>query len=111
MANLFLEIFRFPSDRQLPAIAYYVLLDHRAESAVLTSETEATTESGYRQPLSSTDFRTAVAQATPQAAINETRRKLEQCLETGDTVEYDGTSYSRVLDVVQAIVQTRDKWQ
>ena len=111
MASLLLEIFRFPSDRQLPAIAYYVLLDHRPQPKVAKKKSATAAKSGYRQPISSTDFRTAIAQPTPQSAINEMRRKLEECIEPGDTIEYDGKSYSQVLDVVQAVVRTRPKWQ
>ena len=111
MASLLLEIFRFPSDRKLPAIAYYVLLDQRPQPRAAKSKSATPAASGYRPPFSSTDFRTAVAQPTPQAAINEMRRKIEVCIEPGDSIEYDGKSYSQVLDVVQAVVRTQPKWQ
>jgi hypothetical protein len=111
MASLLLEIFRFPSDRQLPVIAYYVLLDRRPQPAAAKRKSATTAASGYRPPFSSTDFRTAVAQPTPQAALNEMRRKIEQCIEPGDTIDYDGKSYTDVMDVVQAVVRTQPKWQ
>ena len=110
MARLLLEIFRFPSDRQLAVISYYVLLDHRPHRVRAKLDIEAPA-SGYRRPISSTDNRTAMAQPTPEAAIRELRDKLEQCVHVGDTIEYLGQAYSGVPEVVDAVVQSRSQWE
>jgi hypothetical protein len=110
MAHLLLEIFRFPSDRQLAVISYYVLLDHRPHRVRSKPERESPA-SGYRRPISSTDNRTAMAQPTPQAAIRELQQKLEQCVREGDTIEYLGHTHSSVDAVVAAVVQTRSQWE
>jgi hypothetical protein len=110
MARLLLEIFRFPSDRQLAVISYYVLLDHRPHRVRSKMEKEAPA-SGYRRPISSTDNRTAIAQPTPEAAIHEMQDKLQQCLLTGDTIEYLGQVYASVPAVVEAVTRSRPQWE
>lgn len=110
MARLLLEIFRFPSDRQLAVISYYVLLDHRPHRVRTNPQKEAPA-SGYRRPISSTDNRTAMAQPSAEAAIRELREKLEQCVRAGDTIEYQGQDYSSVPEVVAAVVQSRSGWE
>lgn len=111
MAHLLLEIFRFPSDRQLAVISYYVLLDHRPERAQSRSSQSAAPPSGYRRPISSTDNRTALAQPTPEAAIQDMQQKLEQCMLEGDTIEYLGEVYPNVPAVVRAVAQSQSKWE
>jgi hypothetical protein len=111
MARLLLEIFRFPSDRQLAVISYYVLLDHRPNRTRSKTRPDASPPSGYRRPISSTDNRTAMAQPTPDAAISEMRQKLEQCVMPGDTIEYLGCDYSSVSSVVDAVVTSRQQWE
>jgi hypothetical protein len=110
MAHLLLEIFRFPSDRQLAVISYYVLLDHRPQRAQSRSSQAPAPPSGYRRPISSTDNRTALAQPTPEAAIQDMQQKLEQCMLEEDTIEYLGEVYPSVATVVQAVAQSRTKW-
>ena len=111
MARLLLEIFRFPSDRQLAVISYYVLLDHRPQRRRSLSSLEPAPPSGYRRPISSADNRTAIAQPTPAAAIQELQQKLEQCMLKEDTIEYLGEVYSSVPAVVQAVAQSQSTWE
>ena len=111
MARLLLEIFRFPSDRQLAVISYYVLLDHRPQRVPSKSSEAPAPPSGYRRPISSTDNRTALAQPTPEAAIQDMQQKLEQCMLEGDTIEYLGEVFSSVPAVVQAVAQSQAKWE
>jgi hypothetical protein len=110
MARLLLEIFRFPSDRQLAVISYHVLLDHRPHRVRSKTRPDAPA-SGYRRPISSTDNRTAMAQPTPEAAISEMQQKLEQCVLPGDTIEYLGHDYASVPEVVDAVVKSRKDWE
>jgi|GEM_PF-3181940 len=110
MARLLLEIFRFPSDRQLSVISYYVLLDHRPRRARSKTSPEVPV-SGYRRPISSTDNRTAIAQPTPDAAIREMQEKLGEYVLPGDTIEYLGEVYSGVPAVIEAVIRRRPEWE
>ena len=111
MANILIEILRFPSDRQLPAIDYYVLLDFRPIQAGTNVVADTAVASTSRRPLSSMDNRTVLSQPTPSAAIKDAQRKLQVSFQSEDTIEFNGTQYASVAVAVNAIKQAQRQWR
>jgi hypothetical protein len=111
MANILIEILRFPSDRQLPALDYYVLLDFLPLIAGTNIIADTATVSTSRRPLSSMDNRTVLSQPTPTLAIKDAQQKLQASFQPQDKIEFKGTQYASVAAAVNAITQAQWQWQ
>jgi hypothetical protein len=110
MATILIEILRSPADRQLPAEAYYVLLDFPPNSfeATITADSERAALS--RRSLSSMVNRTVEPYLTPESAIEEAQRKLRVSLLPGDVIEFNGGQYNGVDAAMQAMKQAHLQW-
>lgn len=111
MTNILIEVFRFPIDRRLPAIDYYILLETRQRSASTNTVTDPTIAPASHRTLSSMDNRTVVPQPTPAAAIEDAKRRLQASVLPQDVIEFNGVHYASVSDVIIAIAQAESQWR
>ena len=110
MTNILIEVLRFPTDRLLPAIDYYVLLDTRPRSALTDTTTNPTAAPVSHRTLSSMDNRTVVPQPTPAAAIEDAKRRLQASFVPKDVIEFNGTPHASVEAALATITQAQSTW-
>lgn len=110
MATILIEILRAPVDRQLPAEAYYVLLDFSSDSFGANATADSNRAALSRRPLSSMANRAVEPYLTPAAAIEEAQRKLRVSLLPGDVIEFNGAQYHGADAAMSAVKQAQPQW-
>ena len=110
MSTILIEILRSPADRQLPAEAYYVLLDFPPYSIGASAIADSERAALSRRPLSSMVNRAVEPHLTPAAAIEDAQRKLRVSLLPGDVIEFNGAQYDGVDTTMQAMKHAQPQW-